>query len=275
MSALPVDVVAITPEKVAALEVEMLKQPQASCEVRHVFADGLYVREVHIPAGTYAVGHHQKFEHLNVMLKGVVEIVNEDGTTSLLRAPQTFIGRPGRKIGYVHEDMVWQNIYPAIERDVETLEERFLDKSEAFADSVVKLPPPGADDYPLMLADLRVSHALVQQQSENEEDQIPFPVGSYKVKVAPSAIHGKGLFATAGIAPGEPIAPARIGGKRTPAGRYTNHSSQPNARMEAFGDDVVLVATQPISGCKGGQDGEEITVDYRQAVNLTLRMQQA
>jgi hypothetical protein len=250
----------------------MLQKPQATCSVRHIFSDGLYTRELTMPAGTFAVGHYQKFEHLNVMVKGCVEVVNEDGTTTVLRAPLTFVGKPGRKVGYVHEDMVWLNVYSTNERDVDTLEATYLDKSETFLGAQQQIECHGSADYPKMLEDLGVTEQLVSTMSQNEDDQIPFPSGCYKVKVGRSGIHGKGLIATADILSGEPIAIARLDGKRTPAGRYTNHSKTPNARMIQNGSNIVLVALRDILGCLGGQDGEEITINYCDTVNLTLRM---
>ena len=34
--------------------------------------------------------------------------------------------------------------------------------------------------------------------------------------------------------------------------------------------DIYLVALRDIAGCKGGNLGEEITVDYRQALTVTI-----
>ena len=84
-----------------------------------------------------------------------------------------------------------------------------------------------------------------------------------------SDIHGKGVFATAKIEPGEIIGPARIAGKRTPIGRYVNHSADPNAEMiELNINEIYLRALQSIDGCKGGMLGDEITTNYR--ANLSL-----
>jgi SET domain-containing protein len=77
------------------------------------------------------------------------------------------------------------------------------------------------------------------------------------------------MIATADIAAGEPVAPARRGGKRTPAGRYTNHGAHPNAAMMMLENgDIDLVAIKAIGGCLGGMDGEEITVDYGETLKL-------
>ena len=68
-------------EKVAALEVFSLKEEQIDCPVIHSFSPGIYTREVHLPAGIFAIGHHQKKEHLNIFLKGKVTMLNDYGTT--------------------------------------------------------------------------------------------------------------------------------------------------------------------------------------------------
>ena len=266
----------ITKEVVEAIESVMLQEQQVECPVIHRFGPGVYVREVMIPAGTIAIGHHQKYEHMNVLLKGRVSIVNEDRSISELVAPMMFVGKPGRKMGFIHEDMVWLNIYPNPNgiQDVDTLEANWIEKSPVWLESVggqVKLLQNIKDvsDYHEVLAEFGFDEITARSQSENTEDLIELPYGNYKIKVADSPIEGKGLFATAGIAAGEVIAPARIGKKRTIAGRYTNHSVTPNARMEVYGGGIALVALQDIKGCQGGSNGEEITVDYRETLRLS------
>lgn len=260
-------------EKIEELEKSMLQLPQVDCPVIHRFGPGIYIREVFIPAGTFSVGHYQKTEHLNVMLKGRVTMFRD--VLEEIEAPFTYVGKPGRKIGFIHEDMIWQNIYATSETDVEKLEGMFLSKSETWITESQKnmvLKEAGKNDYFSMLKEIGISPEIVKIQSENEEDQIPFPSGGYKVMVSSSFIDGKGLFATAPIEMDETIAPARISGKRTPAGRFTNHSSFPNSRMMAgLAGDIYLVAIRPIAGCRGGNLGEEITVDYRQAVRETIK----
>ena len=90
--------------------------------------------------------------------------------------------------------------------------------------------------------------------------------------IGPSKIEGSGLFATGAFAANELIAPTRLDGRRTPAGRYINHSRMPNAdaAMTETGD-IYLFALRPIAGCRGGQLGEEITIDYRRLLSLTCR----
>lgn len=117
------------------------------------------------------------------------------------------------------------------------------------------------NDYRKAIAEHGINEEQARAISENESDQLPFPKNIHeRVIVAKSDIEGQGLFVIAPIVSGEVIAPARIGGKRTPAGRYTNHSIEPNAEMVALlNGGINLVAIRPI------QQYEEVTVDYRQA----------
>lgn len=255
-------------------EDRMLQMDQAPCPLSHKFSPGLYIREVFMSAGTLAIGHHQNFTHWNVLLKGSVLMLKEDGTTTVLEAPLSFEGKPGRKIGYILEDMTWQNIYPTSETNVEKLEATYLSKSDSWKynnslqQRMLELKHEvDRVDYQTMLEDVGSSHSVALSQSENKDDQIELNLTSYKFCLAESPIQGRGIFATSDILVGENIAPARLGGFRTQVGRYTNHAVKPNARMQKLdNDDIVLIAIREIKGCLGGSLGEEITIDYRQAI---------
>jgi hypothetical protein len=259
---------------VARLEGEFLQHQQAACPVTHRFGPGIYIREMTVKAGAYLIGHKHIDQHFNVLVSGKVMLFKATGETLELTAPFTFVGEPGRKLAYVIEDMVWQNIYATTETDVEKLEAILFEKSEAWEAGQTLLTYRNDDD----VADFHDAIALygfdaemVAAISENTSDLIPFPFGEYKVVVAPSPIAGRGLFASGNIAALEAIAPARLDGKRTPAGRYTNHAKEPNAiAVKAANDDVYLFATRDISGSTGSALGEEITVDYRQILHLSL-----
>ena len=254
----------------------MLEMVPPETPVRHIFAPGIYIRELRMKKGMMAIGHSHKVDHLNVMLSGRVIILNDDGTTKELVAPCTFMGKPGRKVGIIIEDVVWQNIYATNETDIETLEDTYIEKSDAFLASeeerktlLLGMNNPDRDDFSLMLEETGYTKEQEREESENLNDQIPMPFGWSKASVYSSDIQGKGYFATANIEPEEVIAPAMIGFKRTPAGRYTNHAKYPNAKMVIAGDGCVnLVAMNFIHGCKGGEMGQEITIDYRQKMSM-------
>lgn len=262
-------------DEIEQMEAEMLQMPQAECPVVHHFGPGIYMREVTLKAGTLAIGHAQKLEHLNIVLTGSVAII--DGhQVKTIKAPLIYVGKPGRKVGYVLEDTVWLNVYSTNETDIEKLEEMFLDKSETFQlhqqaklEIDYDLRAVDREDFKRLVVDAGFTEEVVREQSENEEDQIPMPDGYPNVTVRNSAIEGKGIFLSFPAAAGSIIGPARIEGNRTPLGRYTNHSMTPNAKFVKNGNDIWMVALKDIDGCVGGDQGEEVTVNYRQALALS------
>ena len=266
-----------TEADVEELETAFLAQEQAECPVQHHFGPGVYIREVILPTGAYIIGHRHKTPHVNIMLEGRITLIGQDGSHTELTAPQTFVSGAGRKIAYIHETVRWQNVYATDETDVETLEAQLLDKSLAFeeaqkANGLLLSYDTRADqdDFAAAIAEFGFDADTVWAISDDESDQISLPHGGYKMMVSTSPIHGKGVFATADIDAHELIAPARLSGKRTPAGRFTNHSKTPNAEMVKHENgDIYLFSTQSILGCKGSNVGAEITIDYRQALALS------
>jgi hypothetical protein len=257
------------------IEQAMLDMPQVECPVVHHFGPNIYMREVTLKAGTFAIGHAQKFEHLNIVLTGSVAII-DNGQVKTIKAPTIFVGKPGRKMGYVLEDTVWLNVYSTNETDIDKLEETYLDKSTAWQDAQTalldverKARELDRQDFRELIQKAGFTEELVRQQSENEDDQIAMPEGFPNVTVRASSIEGKGVFLTYPVKAGEIIGPGRLQGKRTPIGRYTNHSMMPNAKFVKNGDDIWLVALQDIHGCMGGNQGDEVTVNYRQALALS------
>ena len=96
---------------------------------------------------------------------------------------------------------------------------------------------------------------------------MPKPPGSSRYYIGKSRIHGLGTMAARRFRPGDPIGimtilrvdpfshmPRLI---RTELGRFINHSSQPNSRIEPFlNGSWVLVATEDID------KDDEITCSY-------------
>jgi len=253
------------------IESKMLDLPQADCPVVHHFSPGLYIRELRMFKGTLAIGHYQKTEHMNLFLEGKVLMLDKDGAKTEFSAPMLFVGKPGRKMGYVLEDVVWLNIYATEETDIEKLERTYLDKSKTWENhnsTKALQKQEDVEDYQKLLTEYGLSEDIVRNQSENKDDQTAMPSGSFKIKIDKSGIEGRGVFATAGIELGEIVAPARINGQRTPVGRYVNHSINPNAEMIQIGNDIYLKSICKITGCLGGLNGQEITTNYRKNLKL-------
>ena len=90
----------------------------------HSFADGVYVREIQIPAGELVVGKIHRHTHPNFLLRGVCTVLTEEGGTELLKAPCYMMSPAGTKRAlYVHEDCSWITVHVTEETDLEKIEE--------------------------------------------------------------------------------------------------------------------------------------------------------
>jgi hypothetical protein len=265
-----------TTEGKMALGKALLETEQQEISTIHRFGGGLYIREAHYPKGTLVVGLEHVSEHMNVLLKGSLQVIDTGGAPQTLTAPHMFVAKAGSKLGLTLEDVVWQNIYVSNSTDVAYLESTlFVIPNDLKEHQAKQL----AERYPLYEEDRQDFLAMVEESgwtvedielvSKHREDCIPFPDGSYSICAGNSPIQGKGMFSTAAIPINSIIAPMRLGNCRTPAGYLINHSKNPNAVVFKNNvGDMFLVANKNIRGTPGGDQGEEITIDYRQVMKI-------
>ena len=120
-------------------------------------------------------------------------------------------------------------------------------------------------DFALFLREYGLCRNAVDAVAMSNGDLVPSPDDPV-FSVRPSPIHGQGLFTEHALFAGTLLA-ARIGGKRTAAGRYSNHSPTPNTQMMGLtSGDLLLVALRDIAA------DEEITLDYRQALATNMEL---
>ena len=99
----------------------------ATFELKHHFTDnGLYAREMIIPAGVIVTGKIKKHEHISVLSAGLVTEVTEAGLQNI-RAPYTMVSLPGTKrIVWAHETTVWTTIHAVDTTDLARVEEELI-----------------------------------------------------------------------------------------------------------------------------------------------------
>jgi hypothetical protein len=115
--------------KVLEMEAAIRQQPQIDCHVDHVFAPGLYARQIQMPAGALVVGKIHKHAHVNTISKGRCIVATEFGYEEFT-APHTFVSNPGTKRAvYVLEDTVWTTYHPTEETDLGKIEDHVIAKS--------------------------------------------------------------------------------------------------------------------------------------------------
>jgi hypothetical protein len=104
--------------EIALLEKDIAAIPGAwvgdsdNCPLTHSFSDGIYTREIFIPADVLLVGKIHRHEHPNFLLKGRVTVITEAGGLEELTAPCYMISPAGTKrVVYTHEDTVWVTVH--------------------------------------------------------------------------------------------------------------------------------------------------------------------
>jgi hypothetical protein len=117
-------------QKVESLLAQTEQLPQVDCQTKHYFGPSIYIREVTMPAGTVVIGKPHKKEHMCVMLQCRMVVVLGDGTKQELVAPLTFVGSAGRKVAYILETTVFQNILATDETDIDVLENMLVDNTQ-------------------------------------------------------------------------------------------------------------------------------------------------
>jgi hypothetical protein len=245
------------------LESEALALPQVPCPVVHHFGPGVYMREIQLAADTFVVGRNHRQPHLNIMLKGTLQLVDDDGSTRTLTAPQMYTSQGGRKCALVLDDVVWLNVLATDLVDVEAIESWMFDDGAVAVDHYART----------------FEHHRSLRQAERDDfaacgqewPAIPVVAAdtASTLVVRTSPIEGRGVFSSTGASEGETLALVALPDGVTAMGAMVNHSHNPNAHFALDANGAIcLVARRRIAGCVGGDHGEEITVDYRQAVPM-------
>lgn len=262
----------VTPEvmrqKVVALQDELLQMPQADIVTTHTFLPGVYERKITVPPWTVLTGAAHKTDYRVRLEKGTIA-VNRDTKVVVLTAPCEFDAKAGeQRAGRVFEDeVVWVDVYDNADdcQDIPTLEDRLYVVPECgLGDTRRQLAIESAQtDYQLFLEQLGVDQPTMDAIVTIESDLIDMPEG-HDVELKASPVHGIGMFATRYFFAGEVICPGRLDGKRTPAGRYINHSQDANVTSYKFGNDLYVIALKDVG------IGSELLINYRDAVSTNF-----
>jgi len=117
-------------ERVSAIEVELKKLPQLDLPLKHYFSDGVYARELFIPAGVLLTGKIHKYPQINILSKGRMRVLTENGIIEV-EASFTVVSPAGTKrIALALTDCIWTTFLPTNETDPEKIEEQFTASSE-------------------------------------------------------------------------------------------------------------------------------------------------
>lgn len=101
----------VSADKIERWEEFALEQPQVEILLVEKFINGMYTREILIPAGTILTGQVHKYAYVDIMLYGDILVATPDGTMRL-KGHNIMEGVPGRKrAGYAYEDTGWITVH--------------------------------------------------------------------------------------------------------------------------------------------------------------------
>ena len=116
-------------QRVEALERAMESMPQVECPIEHHFAPGVYVRQMTMCKDVVLTGAVHKTEHLCILAKGRVHVVNNDEVREYV-APAVIAASKGTKRAITAlEDSVWFNIHPTETVDLDKLVEELTEST--------------------------------------------------------------------------------------------------------------------------------------------------
>ena len=224
--------------------------------LEHFHTPDLYGRRIFVKKDSRIITKVHKTEHITIALKGHCTVVDEDGVKTEVVAPAVFVTKPGtRRAVYAHDDVEWITVHACKEQDLEAIEKQLVCSSQEEFDR---------EDYERVLLEYNMNEKWARLISENPRTLIAMPAGQDKISISPSTREGMGVFANQNMEPGEFIGTARAGTMRTPIGRFTNHSANPNCEFRATKNGVEAYALKPIN------KGQEITVCYRLARKASI-----
>ena len=118
-------------EKVNRIESILREHEQVEMPVTHHFAEGVYGRELFIPKDTILTGKIHKFSQLNVLLKGELSVLTEDGVKRVQQGFLVVSPAGTKRIAYAHEDSIWLTVHGTHETDLEKIESQFIAQNDA------------------------------------------------------------------------------------------------------------------------------------------------
>lgn len=118
-------------EKLERLDAQLATLPQTYTPVTHRFSRGVYARELFIPAGTVITGRIHKYSQINILLRGDISVLTEDGIKRI-KAPFVIESPQGTKrAAFAHEDTTWMTICGTDITNTELLEDELTVRSYA------------------------------------------------------------------------------------------------------------------------------------------------
>ncbi len=122
-------------DRLDELEVAMLENCEpVHCLTTHRFTDGMYIREIFMPAGSLITSKIHKTEHPYIVSYGKVAVSIDGDDWDEITAPYTGITKPGtRRVLYTLEDCIWTTFHR-----VDDMKSEYNDLNDNEKENIVK-----------------------------------------------------------------------------------------------------------------------------------------
>lgn len=122
-------------DRLDELEVAMLENCEpVHCLTTHMFTDGMYIREIFMPAGSLITSKVHKTEHPYIVSYGKVAVSIDGDDWDEITAPYTGITKPGtRRVLYILEDCIWTTFHR-----VDDMKSEYNDLNDDEKENIVK-----------------------------------------------------------------------------------------------------------------------------------------
>jgi len=99
-------------------------RPASFYPLTHTFANGMYIRQIFVPAGHLALTYIHRQSHPYFLLRGDVTVIEERGNKRI-QAPFSYITPAGtQRLCFCHTDTIWSTVHLNLsnERDIDKIE---------------------------------------------------------------------------------------------------------------------------------------------------------
>ena len=119
---------------VVALEKMLADYDQIEIPTEHIFAGGVYIRQITIPKDAFLIGKRHRYKTCDIMLSGRMALYNGFGKDPIVVEAPLIIESPQykKKMGYAYAETVWLNAFPTNETDIEKIEKDIFISEESF-----------------------------------------------------------------------------------------------------------------------------------------------
>lgn len=99
-------------ERILGFEELLLEHEQLDIPVIQMFCNGVYLRQITIPAGAWCTGKIHKHPCISIVLNGKMEVVTDEGRR-IIEGPCVYESPAGvKRAGRALEDCTWITVHP-------------------------------------------------------------------------------------------------------------------------------------------------------------------